>query len=110
MGMQPLIAMSNTEHRIKAHLIYKTSKGELEKTEAGTLIMSVRYNNNLKAAVLDVRIDKAILLRDTEMIGKMDPFVEIVLGTNKKRTTVKDEAGKTPVWIELYTLPITNEL
>lgn len=109
MGLHPLIAMPDTEHRIKVHLIYRTKK-ELENAEAGLLLISLKYNNNLKNALLDIRIDKAVLLRDTELIGKMDPFVEMVLGAHSKRTTVKDNAGKNPVWIELYTLPVMNQL
>jgi Ca2+-dependent lipid-binding protein len=63
------------------------------------LTLKLKYNNNLKGGLLDVRIEKATLTRDTELVGKMDPYVEIKLGSRKVRTSVKEEAGKTPVWM-----------
>jgi hypothetical protein len=41
---------------------------------------------------------KGKLYRDTEMFGKMDPFVSIEFNKNTYRTTTLDEAGKTPIW------------
>lgn len=76
----------------------------------GQLILDLKYSTNLKRAILDVRVDRAVLVRDTEVIGKMDPFVEFKLGAQTRRTSVKDEGGKEPKWNELYTIPIVNAL
>lgn len=109
--LQQLMSMPNTEHSIKINLIYRNGKTkELEGGNAGTLNLRLKYNSNVKGGLLDVRIERAALTRDTELIGKMDPYVEIVLGGQKVRTSVKDEAGKTPVWMEQYTLSMTNQL
>lgn len=70
--------------------------------------LDLKYSHNLKRSILDVKIVSANLIRDTEAIGKMDPFVTIELAKQKKRTSVKDEAGKTPVWDEVYSLPVMN--
>ena len=51
--------------------------------------------------LLDIKIVEANLTRDTEMFGKMDPFLELKIGGQQvKKTAVKDEAGKNPVWNE----------
>jgi Ca2+-dependent lipid-binding protein len=73
-------------------------------------VMELKFSKDLKWSMLDIRVNKAVLRRDTEVIGKMDPFVEIKLGEQTKRTTVKDEAGMYPVWGELYTIPVINPL
>ena len=52
---------------------------------------------------LKVKIISAQLTRDTEMIGKMDPYVEFKIGGQKVyKTAVLDEAGKTPQWNEEF--------
>lgn len=45
-----------------------------------------------------VKIIEGKLYRDTEAIGKMDPFVEIEYIDKKIRTTVLDEGGMNPIW------------
>ena len=42
------------------------------------------------------------MIRDTEAVGKMDPFVELRLEEDIYKTSIKDEAGKTPVWNEEF--------
>lgn len=41
----------------------------------------------ITAGTISVKVTSAVLKRDTEMFGKMSPFVEIELGSQKKRTT-----------------------
>ena len=52
--------------------------------------------------------------RDTDTFGKMDPYVILKIGSSKTehKTSVKDSAGKTPVWNEVINLdiPSTNEV
>ena len=47
---------------------------------------------------IDITVCEATLTRDTEAIGKMDPFVQLKTATQDLKTRVIDGAGKTPVW------------
>ena len=58
-------------------------------------------------AKFDVLIKSAELLRDTQAVGKMDPFAQCLVGDVFSKTAVKDQAGKSPVWDE--NLPFTLE-
>jgi hypothetical protein len=42
---------------------------------------------------------RATLTRDTELVGKMDPYVVFKFGDKKFKTSTKQEAGKTPNWV-----------
>ena len=60
--------------------------------------------------LLAVSINTAILKRSTEMFGKMDPFCQIVIGSQLKRTTTHKKGGKNPNWRgEILEFDITNE-
>ena len=48
------------------------------------------------AGTISVKITSAVLKRNTEMFGKMSPFVEVELGSQKRRTTTQKKAGKNP--------------
>jgi hypothetical protein len=41
------------------------------------------------------------LSRETEYMGKMDPFVQIMYLNNKYETKVREDGGKSPVWNEI---------
>lgn len=43
-------------------------------------------------------IKGAILKKDTETFGKMDPYVKFSCEGKDYETTVMEGAGKTPVW------------
>jgi hypothetical protein len=59
--------------------------------------------------VMHVKVLKADLTRDTEVFGKMDPYVVLQLGAEqKKQTSVKGNAGKNPVWDETYGFDLMN--
>ena len=49
---------------------------------------------------LRLQILEARLTRDTEMFGKMDPFVVIETRMQKLRTKTQQDAGKTPTWAD----------
>ena len=49
-----------------------------------------------------IKAKSAKLIRDTESFGKMDPYCVIKIGNTTLKTTVKDDAGKTPVWEETF--------
>ena len=38
------------------------------------------------------------LTRDTELIGKMDPFLVMSIGSERKKTKAKNNEGKHCVW------------
>ena len=40
----------------------------------------------------------AVLTHDTELFGKMDPFVKVVSDHLKLSTRVHEKGGKKPVW------------
>jgi Ca2+-dependent lipid-binding protein len=48
------------------------------------------------------------LYRDTEVIGKMDPFLQVDYRDKKFRTKVIDQGGKEPVWNEMLEIPLES--
>lgn len=55
---------------------------------------------------LNLIVVSANLTRDTETFGKMDPFTVLKYNGHEFKTTVKDSAGKTPVWNESFRIPL----
>ena len=55
---------------------------------------------------LRIHIIEAKLTRDTEMFGKMDPYAVLQCRESTYRTKVKDNAGKTPKWHEVWELDV----
>ena len=58
-------------------------------------------NGTLSLTIVEARLD-----RDTEMVGKMDPYVVIHNRFQKVRTVTQEEAGKEPVWNETVDLDV----
>lgn len=54
---------------------------------------------------LIIKARSAKLIRDTEFMGKMDPYCVIKVGNTTEKTKVKEDAGKTPVWEETFKIP-----
>ena len=48
----------------------------------------------------------AKLLRNTELVGKMDPYVTIEYKKKKYKTDVDNDGGMTPVWNNQLIIPI----
>ena len=62
--------------------------------------LSKNYGEDV-IGLLNIQIAEAALTRDTEWVGKMDPFVTFdVDGQQVHKTATKDDAGKEPVWNE----------
>jgi Ca2+-dependent lipid-binding protein len=57
---------------------------------------------------LVVTVIKGRLIRITEAIGKMDPYVLIEYNGAKYKTDVKDEAGKNPEWNQDLVIPLAS--
>ena len=61
--------------------------------------------------IINIRILQAKLIRDTDVFSKMDPYVILYIGEYVIKTSTKKEAGKYPVWNELFTFFVKpNEL
>ena len=41
---------------------------------------------------------EAVLTRNTEVVGKMDPYVKMKCCENNWRSAILNEGGKNPVW------------
>jgi len=52
------------------------------------------------AGKLKIIILEAKLTHDTEMMGKMDPFVIVETRMQRYRTNTQEDAGKTPAWAD----------
>ena len=51
---------------------------------------------------------KGQLYRNTEMFGKMDPFLEFEYRGKTFQSKVHEDGGKTPVWNEKVSIPLTG--
>lgn len=61
------------------------------------------------AGNLTITVKKAELTHDTETFGKMDPYVTWTYEGHVYKTTVKDNAGKKPVWNEVFNLSVAKK-
>jgi len=50
----------------------------------------------------------ALLSRNTDIIGQMDPYVQIEIRKMKYKTRVLREAGLKPQWNESFVIPIIS--
>ena len=55
---------------------------------------------------LKLHVIEALLTRDTELFGKMDPWVKIETRQTKLRTRTLNGAGKTPKWEEVFDIDV----
>ncbi|KAI3888177.1 hypothetical protein MKX03_020575 [Papaver bracteatum] len=55
---------------------------------------------------LEVLLVDASKLKDTDFFGKMDPYVIIQFGNQKRQSTVARRQGKAPVWKEKFTFDV----
>lgn len=60
----------------------------------------------LVIGTLTLKVVEGKLIRNTEMFGKMDPFVQIDYRINKFKTKVNDSGGVTPKWNEIFKIPV----
>ena len=50
----------------------------------------------------------ALLTHDTETFSNMDPYVKIIIGKEKKKTSTHKDGGKKPKWNEVFTFNPQN--
>lgn len=55
-----------------------------------------------------IKVIAGKLLRDTEFIGKMDPYVTVEYRGNKHKTCVIQGGGKKPIWNDKFELEVMS--
>jgi len=65
---------------------------------------------DMRGKYLFMRPLTAKLIHDTELLGKMDPQLEISIGDKVYRTNIAKGEGKTPSWTDTFTHPLSNEI
>lgn len=54
----------------------------------------------MNSGVLIVKPICAQLKKDTEFLGKMDPYCKITVGNTTLKTHTANDAGKNPTWMD----------
>lgn len=57
-----------------------------------------------QGGILKLTCVEGKLTRDTELMGKMSPYVTIAFNGKKYKTKVHSSGGKSPVWGNVFTL------
>ena len=63
---------------------------------------------DLGKGLLTVKFEEAKLVRDTETMGKMSPYLTIVFKGHKLKTKVHNYGGKEPVWGDEFVLEVED--
>ncbi len=58
---------------------------------------------------LKVNVISANLMKDTDLIGKMDPYFEIQVGSQKNKSQVSKDQGTKPVWNQEFAFKVDGE-
>lgn len=61
---------------------------------------------SLNEGVLELTLEEAKLTRDTEVMGKMSPYVTMVFKGKKYKSKTLDYAGKTPKWKQKFVFEV----
>ena len=62
----------------------------------------------LNEGMLTLRVKEGKLIRDTEMLGSMSPYITITYKGQKYKTKVHDAGGKKPKWKDEFQLEVTS--
>ena len=63
---------------------------------------------DLNEGILTLTVAEGKLIRDTEFLGKMSPYITIMFKKSKLKTKVHYDGGKKPVWNQEFQLEVTN--
>jgi len=63
---------------------------------------------DLGAGILTVEVKAGKLVRDTEMIGSMSPYITLVFNGKKLKTKVHSGGGKEPEWGDKFQLEVES--
>lgn len=69
------------------HCIYRDKNLAIEDKESAVLVFEIIFTEHYKG-FLQITVVEAVLLRNTEAIGHMDPYTVLELGDKKVRTKV----------------------
>ena len=86
-----------------------------EDADSAESMSSQRLNEGKKGAgellgTLKLKACEGKLLRDTEAMGEMDPFIQIKYNSKTYRTRVLEEGGKEPKWNEEFEIPVYSNV
>lgn len=76
---------------------------------AGQVWLDIAVSKPGSGPQLFLRPIRAELIHNTELLGKMDPFVRINYDGNIYDTSVCEEGGKTPQWTDVLTIPLIGD-
>lgn len=62
----------------------------------------------LNEGVLELTLEEAKLTRDTELMGKMSPYVTMVFKGKKYKSRTMSNAGKTPKWKQKFIFEVNS--
>lgn len=105
--LTPLVKIPETRHEVTVHSIYRDQSLAVEDKESAVLVLEIFFTENFRS-LLQVKVIEAELLRNTEAIGAMDPYVVMELGSKKLQTTEKSDAGRKPKWGEDFEFEVNN--
>ena len=58
--------------------------------------------------LLEVQLLKGKLTHDTEMLGKMSPYITLVFKDKKHKSKIHYEGGNTPIFEDKFTFDVTS--
>ena len=61
------------------------------------------------AGLLVVKLERAYLVKDVALMGKMDPYATLTYGSQKQRSKVHRTGGQEPVWNQFITFNVVPD-
>ena len=58
--------------------------------------------------LLELQLLKGKITHDTEMLGKMSPYITLVFKSQKHKSKIHYEGGKTPIFGDKFSFDITD--
>lgn len=108
--LTPLVKIPDTRHEVTVHCVYRHSNLAMEDKESAVVELEIIYTEKFSSS-LEVQVIEANLTRNTELFGKMDPYVKLQVGEEAPQLTkVKEDAGIHPKWDEVFHFDITNPM
>lgn len=102
--------------KTRIHDEFIKAKAEAEERERNRIkleeearIAEAARVRDANAGWLTLTIKGATLTHDTELIGKMDPYIKWSYCGKEYKTTVKKKGGKKPVWDETFNIPVYDK-
>ena len=103
-----MMKFQETLHKVHVHLSIRDKvRGWLER-EAGLIMLELIYSTKPLEGHLTLVIHSAQLTRDTDLVGKIDPYVVIMYAGKEYKTKILKEAGLNPTWNESFQLPVSS--